>query len=357
MNYAIPTGTCPTVGVTGLTLGGGIGLLDRTYGLTCDSVKSILLINAELEIIEASEKKHSDLFWALRGGGNGSYGVVLGFTFKIHYIPEVTFYELIWEWDAKKIVPIMKAWQKWVKTLPDNTSSVLGIRHPNTICALPNETPPLVIRVFGLKVGSEPFNEWQEAFGELNPRVNLFQESYLDSSKHWAMEPDLPFNKAKSRILMKPVSKKVMKKVENFFEKLEEDNAHFLAYFNFEAFGGAIPCTKGSFYPKQAFGWWFQAYYWDDLKKTDGILALSQKFYQSIPKEVSKYCYANIVDYSLGKHYLKNYYGNHVHRLIKIKRKYDPTNLFNWKQSIPLRYRPPHRHAEKVESESECSGQ
>src|SRR5437588_683688 len=83
----------------------------------------------------------SDLFWALRGAGNGSYGIVLGFTFKMHYVPVVTYYELMWEWDINLVKPIMETWQPWAEDLPDSVTSVLGIRHPNYLCAVPRESP------------------------------------------------------------------------------------------------------------------------------------------------------------------------------------------------------------------------
>lgn len=336
-DYAIPTGTCPSVGVTGLTLGGGIGLLDRYLGLTCDSVKSITILTADLEIIEVNEANDPDLFWALRGGGNGSYGIVLGFTFNMHYIPEVTFYELIWEWDYDKIIPIMTAWQSFVKDLPANISSTLGIRHPNFMCSHPEETPPLVIRVFGLKVGPGDFTEWEKAFKDFKPRVRTIHGRYIDTVKFWSFESDLPFNKLKSRILMKPVTRNVMRGVRKFFINLEKRHDNFLVYFNFEAFGGNVPSFHTAFFPRDAFAWWEQAYYWPRETQNEEMLTLSRKFYAQIPKEVSQYCYANIVDYDLGKRYLKAYYGDHVDRLIKIKNRVDPTNLFRWKQSIPLK--------------------
>ena len=335
IDYAIPTGTCPTVGVTGLTLGGGIGLLDRAYGLTCDSVISITVLTADANIIEVNATNEPDLFWALLGGGNGSYGIVLGLTFQMHYIPQVTFYELLWEWDPKLVSPIMHAWQSWVASLPENISSVLGIRHPNDICAIPQQSPPIVIRVFGLKVGSETFTEWETAFGDLNPKVTIIKTRYIDSAKYWASEPKLHFNKAKSRILMTPLSQDDIRQVNNFFKSLDVYNPDYLLHSNFEAFGGKIPDNQTAFFPRNAFGWWFQAYYWDFQEQTDEVLALSRKFYSSILPDVSPYCYANIVDYDLGNTYLKLYYGNNVDRLINIKNKYDPTNFFHWKQSIP----------------------
>ena len=215
-------------------------------------------MNAEGKVLCVTKETYPDLFWALLGGGNGSYGIVLGFTFTMYSIPKDTFYELIWEWDTKKIAPVMRAWQEWVKTLPSNISSVLGIRHPNEICALPDEVPPLVIRVFGLKIGSEPFTEWKSAFKGLKPdKVNIFQGTYLETSKYWVSQSKLPFNKNKSRILMQPVSEEVIQYVTQFFESIED--IKFLVYFNFEAFGGKVPLNRTSFFPRDAFAWWQQA--------------------------------------------------------------------------------------------------
>lgn len=336
IDYAIPTGTCPSVGVTGLTLGGGIGFLSRQFGLTCDSVKEIKLVNAKGEVIVASENSHSDLFWALRGAGNGSYGIVLGFTFKMHYVPVVTYYELMWDWDIDLLKPIMETWQKWATTLPDDTTTVLALRHPNFMCALPEESPPFVIRIDGLKVGKKPFTEWK-AFEKFNPKVTIVKTSYLDSSKYWSNESQLPFFKGKSKILNKPLKTKTIDQVVEFFGKLAIENPDFLTYFEFERFGGKVADNDSSFFPSQAFGWWEQAYFWQFPEQTDPVLALSSHFYRSLSNKTFPYCYANFVDYDLGNEYLTKYYGCHVDRLVKIKKKYDPRNLFHWKQSIPVK--------------------
>ena len=72
----IPAGSCPTVGVSGLTLGGGHGVVSRAYGLTCDSLTQATLITADGKQLTANASENKDLFWALRGAGNGNFGVV-----------------------------------------------------------------------------------------------------------------------------------------------------------------------------------------------------------------------------------------------------------------------------------------
>src|SRR5258707_114470 len=79
---SIPSGSCPTVGTAGLTLGGGLGADARRSGLTCDALVSASIVLPSGELITASPDDHADLFWALRGGGGGNFGVVTSFTFR-----------------------------------------------------------------------------------------------------------------------------------------------------------------------------------------------------------------------------------------------------------------------------------
>ena len=79
----MPAGLCPTVGVAGLTLGGGIGYSSRKHGLMCDNVISFEVVDANGQVIIADSVTNSDLYWALRGGGHGSFGVVTKFVFRV----------------------------------------------------------------------------------------------------------------------------------------------------------------------------------------------------------------------------------------------------------------------------------
>ena len=102
INYAIPTGTCPSVGLTGLALGGGIGLLARAYGLTSDSIISMTVMLADGTIVDVTQDTYPDLFWALRGAGANAFGIVIDFTFTMYYIPTVSYLQLTWPWDPIK---------------------------------------------------------------------------------------------------------------------------------------------------------------------------------------------------------------------------------------------------------------
>ena len=84
-----PGGSCPTVGLSGLTLGGGQGVVGRKYGLSADQVLEVKMVGAHGKEMVANNTMNTDLFWALRGGGNGNFGVVYEFTLKQHQIPNV----------------------------------------------------------------------------------------------------------------------------------------------------------------------------------------------------------------------------------------------------------------------------
>ncbi|MBS0655351.1 MAG: FAD-binding oxidoreductase [Verrucomicrobia bacterium] len=327
INYAIPTGTCSSVGATGLSLGGGIGVLGRIFGLTCDSIKCITILTAEGKILNVSKKHHPDLFWALRGAGNGSYGIVLGFTFKMHHVPKVSTLNLSWKWSPKTVLKVCHTWQEWVKTLPDTISTTVAFKYSNK---------QLSLAVTGLKVGDRDFTEWESAFRHLKPKVAVKKQSYLQSTNEWADRAPYPFLKSKSEIVMKPLTDTPIKTAIAFFEKLKAEQESYYAYFELDAFGGAIADGRSAFFPRKAFAWWYHVLYWDKEDMAKRGLHKLRKFHSEVVPYTSPYCYANIVDYDIGDDYLKVYYGDHVERLKHIKRRYDPENLFHWHQSIPV---------------------
>ncbi|WP_336037607.1 FAD-binding oxidoreductase [Halobacterium yunchengense] len=96
---AVPGGQDPNIGVAGLTLGGGVGWLSRKHGLTCDNLLAAEVVTADGDVVGASERRHEDLFWALRGGGGG-FGVVTGFEFRLHEVATVFAGSLIYPLSA-----------------------------------------------------------------------------------------------------------------------------------------------------------------------------------------------------------------------------------------------------------------
>ena len=120
---AIPLGTCLTVGISGLTLGGGIGVVDRMYGLTCDALVSAQVVTADGSVLTCDSTNEPDLFWALQGGGGGNFGVVTSFTFRTHATQSLTNFSTTYRFaDAAKV---LAAWQTWQNAVPDSIWSYL----------------------------------------------------------------------------------------------------------------------------------------------------------------------------------------------------------------------------------------
>lgn len=327
IGWAIPSGTCPSVGVTGNALGGGIGFLTRKFGLTCDAVKKILMINAEGQLIEVDKVDHCDLFWAMRGAGGGSFGIVLEFTFKMFFVPKVQLLQLRWEWDADLVQHIVNAWQKWIVNLSDDISTEVDFDYVDG---------KLKIGIDAMKVGTEPFDEWKKPFKNLNPSVFLKELPYIDAARIEAGACTLPFSKVKSKMLFKPLSDEGIHIIINFLEQLQEKNKNFLIHLDLGAAGGKFAEGRTSFFPRKAFAYLFQFACWNNESQDREAIRELTEFYEKLAPFTSPYSYANLVDFELGPTYLNAYYGDHVDRLICIKRKVDPENLFHWRQSIPL---------------------
>lgn len=122
---ATPGGVVSDTGVAGLTLGGGIGHLRCKYGLTCDNLASVELVTANGEFLTASRDEHSELFWALRGGG-GNFGVVTDFEFDLHPVgPDVATCFVFYPGD--RAADCLQAYREYVSAAPDEVSTLTSL--------------------------------------------------------------------------------------------------------------------------------------------------------------------------------------------------------------------------------------
>jgi FAD/FMN-containing dehydrogenase len=142
----IAAGCGPTVGIAGLTLGGGLGILGRAHGLTADQLIAARAVLADGRIVDCDERRHQDLFWALRGAGGGQFAAVTQLVFRTLPAPDATAFHLVWPWTMAAAV--VGVWQAWAPQAPDTIAASLLIRasHANR--------PPLVT-VFGAVVDHE----------------------------------------------------------------------------------------------------------------------------------------------------------------------------------------------------------
>ncbi|MFJ8015613.1 FAD-binding oxidoreductase [Streptomyces sp. NPDC096339] len=113
----VPTGLCPSVGIAGLTLGGGLGLSSRSYGATCDRLTGATVVTPDGAVREVGPDREPELYWALRGGGGGNFGVVTEFRFRTHPVADAAFAEL--HWPGSDSAAVLRGWQRWLAGLPD----------------------------------------------------------------------------------------------------------------------------------------------------------------------------------------------------------------------------------------------
>ena len=113
----LPAGCGPTVGITGLTLGGGIGLLGRKHGLTCDRLVGAQVVLADGSVVDCDHDHEPDLFWGLRGAGGGQFGVVTALRFDT--VPEPMTTRIEAQWADIALEELVSAWQAWAPDAPD----------------------------------------------------------------------------------------------------------------------------------------------------------------------------------------------------------------------------------------------
>ena len=125
----IPAGTSASVGIVGLTLGGGIGMLSRLFGLTCDQLLEVEMVQAcgkfGAKLIRANEQENPNLFWACRGGGGGNFGIVTSLTFRVHPMKNVSIFSITWEWED--FIAAFQAWQNWAPYIDERLTSSIEL--------------------------------------------------------------------------------------------------------------------------------------------------------------------------------------------------------------------------------------
>lgn len=122
---SIPAGSCPTVGIAGLALGGGLGVVGRAYGTTSDNLRAVDIVTTDGRRRHCDRHHDPDLFWACRGGGGGTFGIATEFTFATHPAADIVLFFLRWPWSRAHAV--LDAWQHWAPHAPDELWSNLHL--------------------------------------------------------------------------------------------------------------------------------------------------------------------------------------------------------------------------------------
>ncbi|MBO3745028.1 FAD-binding oxidoreductase [Streptosporangiaceae bacterium NEAU-GS5] len=336
---SIPAGSCPTVGVAGLTLGGGIGVVSRKYGLTCDTLASLQVVTADGKLLTCSPTQHADLYWASRGGGGGNFGVATSFTFRTHPTQNVTVFFLHWPW--ARAAKVISAWQSWAPKAPDALWSNLHLNHD----------PSPDVMVGGLYLGSQAGCE--RLLQALADKVGASPSSRFVSHttyQHAMMimagcstisvdqchrGGDLPgqtasgrlvrdgFN-AKSHMAYGPLS---AAGINALIAQTAIPGSHSILL---DALGGAVSRVRSdatAFPHRQAI---FSVQYYAHRA---GALQWVRAAHNAMRPHFGDHAYVNYIDPELTD-WRAQYYGPNAARLAKVKAAYDPKRLFRLPQSI-----------------------
>ncbi|GHH37945.1 FAD-binding oxidoreductase [Lentzea cavernae] len=189
----LPAGSCRSVGIAGLALGGGISVISRKYGLTCDHLTAARIVTPDGVLRTASDESEPDLFWALKGGGGGNFGVVTEFTFRTDPAPDLTVFGL--DYPEGTAADVTDAWQEWIADAPDELWTSLRV----------DSGPRSVPSVRGTYAG--PAKDLQRLLDRMPPAEREVEEmTYLQAMRHYAgpAETGEPYV-ASSRMLHAPV--------------------------------------------------------------------------------------------------------------------------------------------------------
>ena len=347
-SVTVPGGSCPSVGISGLALGGGIGLSARKLGLTSDSLRAVELITASGDSEVASAEENPALFWACRGGGGGNFGVVTAFHFDVHSVGDVAIYDFRWDWEHARAVA--DAWQRFAPKAPDELFSILKLANAATD---PKREPAPFVTSYGQFFG--PASELRDLLEPLlaagGPATQRVAEmSYLDAQAYWAGCEDGPERcaanvervsyKAKSQYVSKQLPDAGIETMIDWVERWPGSSSAGGGAVQLDPAGGAInafsPRATAFVHRDQLFHCQYLAHWGrdDPPQVVDAARTWIADFDASMRRFSSGSAYQNYIDPDLAG-WERAYYGENLPRLMKIRSKYDPDGVFDFPQSIP----------------------
>ena len=332
---ATPLGINSTTGVAGLTLGGGFGWLSRKFGTTVDNLLSADVVTADGKVVRASETENPDLFWGLRGGG-GNFGIVTNFEFKLHpFGPDVLTGLIVFPFDQAK--DVLRKYRDAVKTMPDDLNVWVVMRKAPPLPFLPEDAhfKEAVIfacfysgdpaegekllqpfRSFGTPygefIGVQPFAAWQQAFDPLlTPGVRNYWKSH-----NFAELPDDAID-----IAIKYVNDLPSPHTEIFFGLVGGQASR-------------VPADATAYSQRDAL-WACNVHgRWETPEEDSKVISWAREFWNDSEPYSTGGVYVNFMTEDEKSRVTSAYKPEIWNRLVEVKRKYDPTNLFSMNQNI-----------------------
>jgi hypothetical protein len=333
-DLAVTTGTEGTVGLSGATLGGGFGFLTRYLGMACDS-----LIAAEIvvpsgarhaKVIKADLTTHPDLLWALRGAGNGNFGIVTSLTYKATPLKSVAYLQATWD-GVTDLHGIFDTWQRTAPVADNRLGTQLEIHKNQTLlfAVLADGTTARARQLLApiLSVGQPEVSVKTGNWGDVYAG---FQIPTKDEPANW---------KFFSQFTTEPFPKKAISVIASFMRDAPSDDSNFFT----QAFGGAVkrsprggaafPHRHALFYSEPGAGWGTRG----KPRSGDATTPVAQAWIAEFSQALRPYvngAYVNVPNIGMAN-WETAYWGSNLDRLRKIKAKYDPHNIFQYEQSVP----------------------
>jgi FAD/FMN-containing dehydrogenase len=359
----LPAGTCPTVGISGLSAAGGFGRLSRLYGLTCDNITQLKLVTADGKLVMANQNENGDLFWACRGGGGGNFGAVVESTARLHPV-DMPFTEIVYAFALADGVRVMTAFQQWVADLPDRAHCWTEIDTGS-----PADGGRIVVELTyaGNERAARALGDALVGAAGVKPSAtSVVTAPYLSTMRDWicaGLRPDeckyagvsphgtipRPCLYAKSDLIRATWPAQAFEALVEAIARRQADpvltprdfqGAVNVGKIAFETAGGAIgrPQSPAAFAHRDIrYVVQYQARWKPGAGDAvaDANIAWTQATYDSVRPWLSGNAYQGYADPKLSD-WQQQYYGASFARLKEVKRKYDPDNVFRYAQSIPL---------------------
>ena len=344
VNASVPGGSCATVGVAGLALGGGIGVMSRSWGLLCDDIVAADIVTADGRVASCDGQREPDLYWALRGGGAGSFGVVTSLTLRTHPVGSLAVAFLSWPWTSARTV--IAAWQDFMGQAPDALWSNLH---------LDGDSGGAQLTLYAVHAGTTASLATQldrlDALSGIRASRSLALRSFSDvtlidagcfgrtvSQCHLAGQtPDGTLERdtyaASSIVANAPLSADAIAALIKGFDPVAAGTAYSVIY---DALGGAVSrvAPDATAFPyRGALGVLQFVVHWSDASHQSDALTALRSHRAEVAARSSNAAYANYADPDLAD-WPQAYYGANYPRLQRVKRTYDPGDLFRFPQSI-----------------------
>ncbi|MFP4003354.1 MAG: FAD-binding oxidoreductase [Alphaproteobacteria bacterium] len=332
---ATPGGVITHTGISGLTLGGGIGWLMRKHGLTCDNLVSCDVVTADGDLVRASGEENAELFWGLKGGG-GNFGVVTNFEYRLHPVGPQVLAGLVLH-PAERAAEVLRFYRDYVAAAPDELTTIVYLRHAPPAPFLPQELhgrPVIMIGVCyagDLEEGERvlaPFRAHGEPLIDLiEPRPYVDHQGTLDASVphglHYYWKADY----------LPPLSDAVIDTLVAHAWKAPSLASYTILFH----LGGAIrglDSGAAAFEDRNAEHALNINSVWTGSERPEEQIAWSRNFFEAVHPHSTGGSYMNFLGEE-GEDRIRAAYGaTKYERLRALKTEYDPENLFRFNQNI-----------------------